>query len=60
MHKDKFLCIFSQIKNNAYPASTLRIHNVAVLVDGVHLNEDALIKYAAQVRMAVKCDDFRV
>jgi hypothetical protein len=31
-----------------------------ILVDGVHLNEDALIKYAAQVRMAVKCDDFRV
>ena len=31
-----------------------------ILVDGVHLNEDAMIKYAAQVRMAVKCDDFRV
>jgi hypothetical protein len=31
-----------------------------ILADGVHLNEDALIKYAAQVRMAVKCDDFRV
>jgi hypothetical protein len=31
-----------------------------ILVNGVHLNEDALIKYAAQVRMAVKCDDFRV
>ena len=30
------------------------------IVDGVHLNEDAMIKYAAQVRMAVKCDDFRV
>jgi hypothetical protein len=31
-----------------------------ILVDGIHLNEDAIIKYAAQVRMAVKCDDFRV
>ena len=31
-----------------------------ILVDGVHLNEDAVIKYAAQVRMAVKCDDLRV
>jgi hypothetical protein len=31
-----------------------------ILVDGVHLNEDAIIKYPAQVRMAVKCDDFRV
>jgi hypothetical protein len=31
-----------------------------ILVDRVHLNEDAMIKYAAQMRMAVKCDDFRV
>jgi hypothetical protein len=31
-----------------------------ILVDGVHLNEDAMIKYAAQVRMAVKCEDFKV
>jgi hypothetical protein len=30
------------------------------IVDRVHLNEDAMIKYAAQLRMAVKCDDFRV
>ena len=30
------------------------------IVDGAHLNEDAMIKYAAQVRMTVKCDDFRV
>jgi Rad3-related DNA helicase len=30
------------------------------IVDEVHLNEDAMIKYAAQVRMTVKCDDFRV
>jgi uridine kinase len=30
------------------------------IVDGIHLNEDAMIKYAAQVRMAVKCDNFRV
>ena len=26
------------------------------IVEGVHLNEDAMIKYAAQVRMAVKCE----
>jgi hypothetical protein len=31
-----------------------------ILVDGVHLNEDAMIKYTAQVRMAVKCEDFKV
>lgn len=30
------------------------------LDDAVHLNEDAMIKYAVQVRMAGKCDDFRV
>ena len=33
---------------------------VFILVDGARINEDAMIKYAAQVRMAVKCDDFRV
>jgi hypothetical protein len=33
---------------------------ILVDVDGVHLKEDAKIKYAVQVRMAVKCGDFRV
>ena len=33
---------------------------VFILVDGARINEDAMIKYAAQVRMAVKCEDFRV